>query len=87
MKKYIRAMLDDLKTRTYSGRLPSQITRKPVVPEPPKPAAIAKTTRLDSPPPAPLPEDLNNQTLSDDPLQRTRQLDYQAQKSKERQLS
>ena len=53
MKKYIRAILDDLK--------------KP------------------SNPPAPVPEDLNNQTLSNDPAQRVRQLDYQAQKSEERQ--
>ena len=53
MKKYIRAILDDLK-------------------KPPKPAA-------------PVPEDLNNQTLSNDPAQRVRQLDYQAQQSEERQ--
>jgi hypothetical protein len=38
-------------------------------------------------PPAPVPEDLDNQTLSDDPAQRVRQLDYQAQKSEERQKS
>jgi hypothetical protein len=36
-------------------------------------------------PPAPVPEDLNNQILSNDPAQRVRQLDYQAQKSEERQ--
>ena len=36
-------------------------------------------------PPAPVPEDLDNQTLSNDPAQRVRQLDYQAQKSEERQ--
>jgi len=30
-------------------------------------------------------EDLDNQTLSQDPAQRVRQLDYQAQKSEERQ--
>lgn len=55
MKKYIRAILDDLK----------------------KPAA----------PPPSVPEDLNNQILSNDPEQRVRQLDYQAQKSEERQRS
>jgi hypothetical protein len=38
-------------------------------------------------PPAPVPEDLDNQTLSNDPAQRVRQLDYQAQKSEERQTS
>jgi hypothetical protein len=35
----------------------------------------------------PLPEDLSNQTLSKDPQQRVRQLDYQAQKNEERQSS
>lgn len=37
------------------------------------------------PPQPPVPEDLDNQKLSDDPAQRVRQLDYQAQKSEERQ--
>ena len=32
-----------------------------------------------------VPEDLNNQTLSNDPAQRVRQLDQQAQRSEERQ--
>jgi hypothetical protein len=36
-------------------------------------------------PQPPLPEDLDNQTLSNDPAQRVRQLDWQAQKSEERQ--
>jgi len=34
--------------------------------------------------PPTVPEDLTNQELSSDPLQRTRQLDYQAQKDEER---
>jgi hypothetical protein len=38
-------------------------------------------------PPTRIPEDLDNQTLSNDPAQRVRQLDYQAQKSEERQTS
>jgi len=62
MKKYIRAMLDDLRRRTPSKR--SRITKVP---------------------PPPPPEGLDNQELSTDPLQRTRQLDHQAQKSQERQ--
>lgn len=33
---------------------------------------------------APIPEDLNNQILSDDPLQRTRQLEWQAQRDEQR---
>ena len=56
MKKYIRAILDDLK--------------KPSKPQPPPPT---------------VPGDLENQTLSSDPAERARQLDYQAQKSEERQ--
>jgi hypothetical protein len=35
--------------------------------------------------PSVVPEDLDNQILSSDPAQRARQLDYQAQKSEERQ--
>jgi hypothetical protein len=35
----------------------------------------------------PVPEDLNNQELSKDPAHRVKQLDYQAQKSEERQRS
>jgi hypothetical protein len=34
-----------------------------------------------------LPGDLNNQELSNDPAERVKQLDYQAQKSEERQRS
>jgi hypothetical protein len=54
MKKYIRAMLDDLKQKS---------------------------------PPPPVPEDLSNQELSDDPLEKVRQLDFQAQQDEERQRS
>ncbi len=50
MKKYIRAILDDLQPK-----------KQP-----------------------PVAEDLDNQELSQDPQQRVRQLDYQAQKDEER---
>jgi hypothetical protein len=53
MKKYVRAVLDDLKSKTK------------------KQDSVA-------------PGDLENQTLSKDPKQRVRQLDYQAQKDEER---
>lgn len=53
MKKYVRAVLNDLKSKT--GK------KNPVVPQ-----------------------DLENQTLSKDPQQKVRQLDYQAQKDEER---
>jgi len=54
MKKYVRAVLDDLKSK--AGK-----KENPVVPQ-----------------------DLENQTLSKDPQQKVRQLDYQAQKDEER---
>ena len=54
MKKYVRAVLDDLKSKGGKKQNPA------------------------------VPQDLNNQILSKDPKQRVRQLDYQAQKDKER---
>ena len=44
------------------------------------------TTKPKLPDPV-VPQDLDNQTLSDDPAERVRQLDWQAQKSEERQSS
>jgi hypothetical protein len=60
MKKYVRAVLDDLKSKAGKKQNPAVPT--PVVPQ-----------------------DLENQTLSKDPKQKVRQLDYQAQKDEERQ--
>jgi hypothetical protein len=54
--------------------------RKQVVPRKKVKASPAKTNPV-------MPQDLDNQTLSDDPEQRKRQLDWQAQKSEERQNS
>ena len=59
MKKYVRAVLDDLKSKT----------RK-------------KASKKNNPV---MPQDLENQSLSKDPKQKVRQLDYQAQKAEERQ--
>ena len=50
----------------------------------PKPEDLGKTD-FNPKPPAEIPTDLNNQELSSDPLERTRQLEFQAQRSKERQ--
>ena len=55
MKKYVRAVLDDLKPKTKKKQTPATA------------------------------QDLESQTLSKDPQQKVRQLDYQAQKSEERQ--
>lgn len=63
--------------KKYIRTMLDDLKRKPPTP---------KVTKLDPPPQPLVPEDLDNQELSDDPLQRTRQLDHQAQKSKERQL-
>jgi len=54
MKKYVRAVLDDLKSK--AGKKQNAV----------------------------VPQDLENQTLSKDPQQKVRQLDYQAQKDEER---
>ena len=75
MKKYIREMLDDLRKKR----------RKDYVPPVPKPPAGAPVIDLSTPPPPPLPRDLENQILSTNPEERLRQLDFQAQQSEEEQ--
>ena len=81
MKKYIREMLDDLQRKTT----------KDFIPPIPVEAKQAATTDLDiAPEPAPapaLPTDLENQILSDDALERVKQLDFQAQQNEERESS
>jgi len=59
MKKYVRAVLDDLKSK--AGKKQNPVVPSPIVPQ-----------------------DFANQTLSKDPQQKVRQLDYQAQKDEER---
>ena len=73
MRKYIREMLRELTGKKGSGYVPP----------------VSRPRRLDlSAPQEPvLPGDLNNQELSKNPLQKTRQLDYQAQKNEERETS
>jgi hypothetical protein len=70
MKNYIRAVLDDLK-QTKSD--------KDFIPVIPKASIGGETTYLDIPEAPPLPDDLENQELSDDPEERVEQLDQQAQ--------
>jgi hypothetical protein len=69
MKKYIRAILDDLKNRDNKDYTPP-------IPNEPK---NAKYLDLDPKQPPAMPDDLDNQELSKDPLERMRQLDWQAQ--------
>ena len=75
MKKYIREILDDLR--------PKKDSRDFIPPVPPAPTD-GKTTYLNPTPEPPLPEDLDNQDLSDDPEERVEQLDFQAQENEER---
>ena len=77
MKKYIREMLDDLRGKST----------KDYVPPIPKPSTNAPEIDLNAGAEPALPTDLENQDLSDDPLERVRQLDFQAQQSQERQNS
>jgi hypothetical protein len=72
MKKYIREMLNDLRRKNS----------KDFIPPIPKPSTAAPVNENAS-----VPTDLENQELSDDPLERVRQLDFQAQQSEERQNS
>ena len=76
MKKHIREMIDDLR-RAKSDYIP------PV----PKPLHDAVVKDLTPPVQKPVPEDLSNQELSDDPAERVKQLDYQAQQSERRQTN
>jgi hypothetical protein len=73
MKKYIRAILADLgkKRKDYTPPVPAASTN-------------ASVTDLGPTPQAAVPEDLNNQNLSNDPSERVRQLDYQAQREVEK---
>jgi hypothetical protein len=73
MKTYIREMIDDLRREHTNDAAPAV----PAVPEPPQTGEPAAT----------LPEDLNNQELSENPEERLRQLDFQAQKDEERMRS
>jgi hypothetical protein len=77
MRKYIREMLQDLIGKKDKNYIP------PIPKDPASPA----TVDLSPPPEAPTPGDLANQILSKNPQERTRQLDFQAQKNEERETS
>jgi hypothetical protein len=77
MKKYIREMLQDL-TRKRG---------KDYVPPVPKASTDAATVDLNAAAEPAVPGDLDNQELSKNPGQRTRQLDFQAQENEERETS
>jgi hypothetical protein len=96
LKPAVRPATDEIKKDTpklnqplISGPLPEphhnegQIVIENQQPHAPK----LEPLHLDAKVLRPTPEDLNAQILSDDPAERLRQLDFQAQKGKERQLS
>lgn len=68
MKKYIREMIDDLKSSKG----------KDFIPPVPKGAASESVADLTPPPAAVAPQDLSNQELSKNAEERVKQLDYQA---------
>jgi hypothetical protein len=71
MKKYIREMIDDLK---------SPKSNKDFVPPVPKGAKEDPVKEM-TPSPQPMPQDLSNQELSKNAEEKVKQLDYQAQQS------
>jgi hypothetical protein len=75
MRKIIRQILDDLK---HAGPRPSGSTKSKAA------KTKAGRTKAGGNPEAQLPDDLNNQILSKDPVERVRQLDFQAQQDEER---
>ena len=77
MKKFIRDMIDDLQRKKD----------KDFVPNVPACATAGKMTQLEPKPEPAQPDDLENQVLSNDPLERVRQLDFQAQQDEEREAS
>ena len=77
MKKFIRQMIDDLQRKNERDFIP------PI----PKPSSGGPVTDLNASPEPVMPNDLDNQELSDDPLERIRQLDFEAQLDEERENS
>ena len=73
MKKHIQAMLSGLRK-----------TRKDYTPPVSAPSTKAPVLNQDPSAPSSDPNDLSNQNLSDDPSERVRQLDYQAQRLEEK---
>jgi hypothetical protein len=77
MKKYIREMIDDLQRKK----------KRDYIPPVPPPAEGGQNIDLNQPPEPALAGDLENQILSNDPQERARQLDFQAQQNEERERS
>lgn len=77
MKKYIREMIHDLRRknkRDFIPPIPKASTEGPVTDLTPSPLPV-------------VPTDLENQKLSDDPLERIKQLDFEAHSDEVRETS
>lgn len=82
MKKYIRAMIDDLHRKREKGFVPKTPAPSTEGPKTDQDASIPNQS-----PAGALPDDLENQELSKKAAEQTRQLDFQAQENEEREES
>jgi hypothetical protein len=82
MKKHIRTMLDDLHRKRVRGFVPAIPPPSTKGPKADQSASIPSAS-----PEAVLPGDLDNQQLSKNAAEQTRQLDFQAQENEEREES
>jgi hypothetical protein len=82
MKKHIRAMIDDLHRKGNKGFVPAIPSPSTSGPKTSQSASIPNQS-----PQGPLPDDLENQEVSKDAAEQTRQLDFQAQENEEREES
>jgi hypothetical protein len=77
MKTYIREMINDLRRKGKRDFIPSI----------PKVSASGPVTDLNASPLPAVPADLQNQELSSDPLERIKQLDFEAHADEVRETS
>jgi hypothetical protein len=82
MKKHIRTMIDDLHRKREKGFIPAIPAPSTEGPKTSQDASIPNAS-----PEAVLPGDLENQKLSKNAAEQTRQLDFQAQENEERERS
>jgi hypothetical protein len=82
MKKHIREMIDDLHRKQDKGFVPAIPAPSTEGPKTSQDASIPNQA-----PEGAMPNDLNDQELSKNAAERTRQLDFQAQENEERENS
>ena len=77
MKKYVREMINDLRRKG----------KRDFIPPVPKASTSGPVTDLNASPQPVVPGDLQNQELSSDPLERIKQLDFEAHADEVRETS